>query len=63
LKIIIPISLVAINGDIVFARIRVDKDESSRLQPSDIAGPRKVEVIEEPRYRSVVLASTPLDCV
>jgi len=60
---IIPVSLIAVNGDIGFTGIRVNKDKSSRFELGNIASPCEVEIVKEPRHRRTVLAGALLDCL
>lgn len=58
----VPITLITIDRDILFTRVRVDEDNGGRLSNRDVTGTSKVPVIQEPRDGGMVFTCTALDC-
>ena len=57
-----PITLVAIHGNVVLARVGLQKDDCGILLYSSVARADEVEVIEKPREGSVIIACPSLQC-
>jgi hypothetical protein len=58
-----PITLIAVHGDVVLARVGQQEDDCHVLLYGGGTRPDKVPVIEKPREGSVVLARSSLDCL
>jgi hypothetical protein len=56
----VPITLVAIYGDVVLARVRLQEDDCGILLYGSGARADEIEVIEKPRERSVIIVCASL---
>ena len=59
---VLAIAHVAVDSDVLLARVRRDKDEGSILLLGKVASALEVEVVEKVRNRGVIFASPNADC-
>ena len=45
---VLAVTLVAVDGDVVFSAVRLQEDQSCALLPRDIPSEGEVEVVEHP---------------
>jgi hypothetical protein len=57
----VPITLVAINSNVIFTRVRVDEHQSDCLAKCHITGQSSVPVIKVPEDTTAVLTRTLLN--
>ena len=58
----VPITLVAVHGNVVLARVGQQEDDCSILLYGSGACADEIEVVEKPREGSVIVACTSLEC-